>query len=32
MGWGYWELGAGFGFYDPNTGEFRQPLFNALTD
>lgn len=30
MNWGYWELGAGFGFYDPNNDSFRLPLLQAL--
>lgn len=32
MGWGYWEFGAGFGFFDPQADAFRAPLLNALTD
>lgn len=32
IGWGYWELAAGFGFYDPIAGEFREPLLEALVD
>jgi hypothetical protein len=32
MGWGYWELAAGFGFYDPQADAFRKPLLGALTD
>ena len=30
MDWSYWELGAGFGFYDPNNDSFRLPLLQAL--
>lgn len=32
MAWAYWELGAGFGYFDPQTDTFRQPLLDALTD
>ncbi len=32
MGWGYWELAAGFGFYDPQAEAFRETLLRALTD
>lgn len=32
VGWGYWELAAGFGFFDPEAGTFREPLLDALTD
>ncbi len=28
--WAYWEFSAGFGIYNPNTGEFLTPLVNAL--
>ena len=28
--WGYWELAAGFGLYDPATHRWREPLKNAL--
>ncbi len=28
--WGYWELAAGFGFYDPNSNTFRRQLLKAL--
>ncbi len=28
--WAYWEFSAGFGIYDPKTGEMRQPLVDAL--
>jgi len=30
MSWAYWEFCAGFGIYDPETGEWREPLLNAL--
>ncbi|MBZ0173021.1 MAG: cellulase family glycosylhydrolase, partial [Phycisphaerales bacterium] len=30
--WGYWELAAGFGVYDPAVGQFRAPLLDALMD
>lgn len=29
--WAYWEFNAGFGIYDPVTGQFRTSLLNALT-
>jgi endoglucanase len=32
LAWAYWELAAGFGFFDPQAGEFRAPLLEALTD
>ncbi|MEM1184603.1 MAG: glycoside hydrolase family 5 protein [Planctomycetota bacterium] len=32
IAWAYWELAAGFGFFDPNASVFRQPLLDALTD
>ena len=32
MAWAYWELAAGFGYFDPQTDTFRQPLLDALTD
>lgn len=32
MAWAYWELAAGFGFFDPQAGAFRAPLLDALTD
>jgi len=32
VAWAYWELAAGFGFFDPGAGVFRQPLLDALTD
>ena len=32
MAWAYWELAAGFGFFDPAAGVFREPLLDALTD
>lgn len=32
IGWGYWELAAGFGIYDPQAGVFREPLLDALVD
>jgi len=28
--WTYWEFGSGFGAYDLNTGEWYEPLLNAL--
>lgn len=28
--WAYWEFGAGFGIYDPNVGQWREPLIQAL--
>ena len=28
--WAYWELAAGFGILDPETGTFREPLLDAL--
>lgn len=28
--WSYWELAAGFGFYDPENDTFRLPLLQAL--
>jgi endoglucanase len=28
--WGYWEFCAGFGVYDPATGQWREPLVQAL--
>ncbi len=31
MAWAYWELAAGFGFFDPAAGTYRQPLLDALT-
>jgi len=30
MSWAYWEFGSGFGAYDPETKEWREPLKNAL--
>ncbi|CAN5168339.1 hypothetical protein BH23BAC1_BH23BAC1_22850 [soil metagenome] len=30
LSWAYWEFSAGFGIYDPNTGEILEPLANAL--
>lgn len=32
VAWAYWELVAGFGYFDPQTDAFRQPLLDALTD
>jgi endoglucanase len=31
LSWAYWELAAGFGFFDPQAGVYRQPLVDALT-
>ena len=28
--WAYWEFAAGFGIYDPEKREWRQPLLKAL--
>jgi aryl-phospho-beta-D-glucosidase BglC (GH1 family) len=28
--WSYWEFSSSFGIYDPQSGELRQPLVNAL--
>jgi endoglucanase len=28
--WSYWEFGAGFGVYDPNTRQWNEPLLQAL--
>jgi endoglucanase len=28
--WAYWEFGSGFGAFDPQSGDWRVPLFNAL--
>ena len=28
--WAYWEFSAGFGIYNPTTGQYLQPLVNAL--
>ena len=28
--WAYWEFGSGFGAFDPESKEWRQPLLNAL--
>ena len=28
--WAYWEFGAGFGVYDPQTDQWREPLLQAL--
>jgi endoglucanase len=30
LSWSYWELGAGFGFYDPIADQWRLPLLKAL--
>jgi endoglucanase len=30
LAWSYWELAAGFGFYDPDAGVFREGLLDAL--
>jgi aryl-phospho-beta-D-glucosidase BglC (GH1 family) len=30
MSWAYWEFSAGFGIYNPTTGEFNTPLVGAL--
>lgn len=30
MSWAYWEFNSGFGIYDPATGEFNEPLVDAL--
>lgn len=30
MSWAYWEFSAGFGIYNPGTGEFTTPLVDAL--
>lgn len=30
IGWTYWELAAGFGFYDPDADAWRLPLLEAL--
>ena len=30
MSWAYWEFNAGFGIYDPSTGEYNTPLVDAL--
>lgn len=30
IAWSYWELAAGFGFYEPESGQFREPLLQAL--
>lgn len=30
LDWAYWELAAGFGFYDPDNNSFRLPLLQAL--
>lgn len=32
LAWAYWELAAGFGFFDPQAGVYRQPLLEALTE
>ncbi len=32
FGWAYWEFGAGFGVYDPNTSSWRNGLLDALLD
>ena len=32
MSWGYWEFAAGFGVYDPQANEYRQPLLGALLE
>lgn len=31
MAWAYWELAAGFGFFDPQARVYRQALVDALT-
>ena len=28
--WAYWEFSAGFGIYNPSTGQYLQPLLDAL--
>ena len=30
--WAYWEFGAGFGVYDREKKEWREPLLKALTE
>ena len=30
ISWSYWEFGSGFGAYDIQTNQWRQPLLNAL--
>lgn len=30
MSWAYWEFNSGFGIYNPATGEFNEPLVDAL--
>jgi endoglucanase len=30
MSWAYWEFGSGFGAYDPQNNEWREPLKQAL--
>lgn len=30
ISWAYWEFGAGFGLYDPQTNTWRKPLLDAL--
>ena len=30
MSWAYWEFAAGFGVYDPDAEQWRQPLLEAL--
>ncbi|MEM9372906.1 MAG: cellulase family glycosylhydrolase, partial [Planctomycetota bacterium] len=32
IAWAYWELTAGFGYFDPETDAFREPLLETLTD
>jgi endoglucanase len=30
MSWSYWEFGSGFGAFDPQKNEWREPLKDAL--
>lgn len=30
IGWAYWEFASGFGVFDPEAGQFRKPLLDAL--
>lgn len=30
IAWAYWEFGSGFGIYDPDAGQWRAPLRDAL--
>lgn len=32
VAWGYWELAAGFGIWDPGVGAWREELLGALID